>query len=370
MNNYKTALRGLATALCFAAPAVATAADTPDGYWAGGYVNSQSGEIQFELTMIDGIGQLKYNASNWGALGFAICEYVFPLEGGQPGKVTRNSGAGTGDCLAEPAFTFTRPTTDVLAVTFKNPEFELDAVELAGILRPFDPAQAHAPVAGLDILGAAPGMTFEQIDAVLTEKGYARAEDADNVLEFEGFTQDQRAWSRSPDENGTPTDWVHATFTAKKDWLPEDTPVAADLGRDWNIPTAEGIAAATMADTLAKKYGPRSNSANETRMYDRAGQVMLDTYSCPEGTHQPIPSHYTLRSETGTEEVSVTCGPILTGFLVGDSQTGRAMLLKLRITDPDLVWKDFWATWSHSEGARLKLIYDGVTGATGAAPEL
>ena len=30
----------------------------------------------------------------------------------------------------------------------------------------------------------------------------------------------------------------------------------------------------------------------------------------------------------------------------------------------------FWATWGHAEGARLKTLHDGVSGATGAAPEL
>ena len=69
-------------------------------------------------------------------------------------------------------------------------------------------------------------------------------------------------------------------------------------------------------------------------------------------------------------DVFVTCGPVLNGYIGTDSATGRAVALKLRITDPDPIWNDFWQTWSHTEAARLKSVYDGVTSATGAAPEL
>lgn len=358
-------------ALLFGAT-ILQAADTADvqGYWAGGYTDGQGGEIQFEMTVIDGVGELKYNASNWGALGFGICEYLFPLENGQPGTVTRNSAAGTGDCLAEPAFTLSRATPDAISLVFKNPEVALDAVELGGVLRPFDPAAAHAPVAGLDILGIAPGMTFDAIDPVLSEKGYARQEARDNTLEYEGYKIAQKVWGRDQDGDGQPEDWVFATFTSERDWATDDTPVATDVGRDWQIPASENVSGATMVDGLAKKYGARSNTINEDRMYDRAGAVMADTLSCPEGAHQPITSNYMLDSEQGSEEIAVTCGPILKAYVGSDSDTGRATWLKLHITDPDPLWDDFWKTWSHGEGARLKSVFDGVTGATGAAPEL
>lgn len=358
------------TSLTLLCPVAALADSDVQGYWAGGYIDGQGGEIQFEMTVIDGYGLLKYDTSNWGALGFAICEYVFALEGGQPGKLTRNSGAGTGECLETPAFTVSRPGPDGVPLVFASDEIALDTVELAGILRSLDPTEAHAPVAGLDVLGAAPGMSFDEIDAILTEKGYVRHEAGDTVLEYDGFTIGHRAWGRSPDESDTPTDWVYATFTAAKDWAPDETPVATHVGREWDIPESEGISGATMVDTLAKKYGPRSNDISEDRMYDRAGQIMLDTLSCPEGAHQPINANYALRSESGEEQVHVTCGPIVRAYVGTDSSSGRAVSLKLRVTDPDPVWADFWSTWSHTEGARIKSLHDGVTGATGAAPEL
>lgn len=370
MNIFAKSAKAAALSGALLCPAAALAEGDVQGYWAGGYVDGQGGEIQFEMTVIEGYGLLKYDTSNWGALGFAICEYIFALEGGQPGKLTRNSGAGTGDCLETPAFTISRPGQDGVTLVFANPEIALEAVELAGILRPFAPTEAHAPVAGLDVLGAAPGMSFEEIDAVLTEKGYARHEVSGAVLEYDGFTIEHKAWGRTPDESDTPTDWVYATFTAKKDWAAEETPVATNVGREWDIPESEGISGATMVDTLAKKYGARSNSINEDRMYDRAGQVMLDTLSCPDGAHQPINANYALRSESGEEQVYVTCGPIVKAYVGTDSSTGRAISLKLRVTDPDPIWADFWSTWSHTEGARIKSIHDGVTGATGAAPEL
>lgn len=370
MNKMNLLCRSALLSLLCAAPALAEGASDIQGYWAGGYTDGQGGEIQFELTVINGLGELKYNASNWGALGFAICEYVFPVENGQPGKMTRNSGAGTGDCLAEPAFTVSRPSVDTLSLVFNNPEVALDTVELGGVLRPFDTTEAHAPVAGLDLVGIAPGMTFDEIDAALSEKDYARVETRDNVLQYDGFAIEQRAWARGDNGDGNPNDWVFATFTSKKEWAPDETPVATDVGRDWQVPASEGVAGATMVDSLAKKYGARSNTINEDRMYDRAGKVMEDTLSCPEGAHQAVRSNYMLDSEQGEEEVYITCGPILHAYVGTDSATGRASWLKLRITDPDPLWNDFWQTWSHGDGARLKSVYDGVTGATGAAPEL
>lgn len=366
----KTILRSCVLSAVLVSPVFAQTSTDIRGYWAGGYTDGQGGEIQFEMTVIEDVGELKYNASNWGALGFAICEYVFPVENGVPGKLTRNTGAGTGDCLAQPSFTATRPGPETLTLTFANPEVALDAVEMGGVLRPFDPAQAHAPVAGLDILGVAPGMTLDQIDALLSEKGYARKEDRDRVLEYQGFTIAQKAWGKGADDYGNPTDWVFATFTAKKEGDAEAVPVATDVGREWTIPAADGIAGSTMVDTLAKKYGPRSNDINEDRIYDRAGKVMADAYGCTRGTHQPLQSNYTLATEVGTEEVAVTCGPVLKAYVGTDSATGRAIKLNLRLTDPDPLWADFWATWGHNEAARLKSVYDGVTGATGAAPEL
>lgn len=361
-----------ACAICTALVSPVLAQTPPDlrGYWAGGYMNGQGGQIDFVLTVVEDVGELKYNASNWGSLGFSICEYVFQIENGIPGKLTRNSGAGTGDCLTEPAFTATRTNAETLTLTFANPEIDLETAELGGVLRPFDPAEAHAPIAGLDILGVAPGMTFDQIDGILAEKGYARQENRDRPLEYLGFTIDQKAWGKGADSNGNPTDWLFVTFTARKDWAPDEVPVATDVGREWTILEADGISGATMVETLAKKYGPRSNNINENRYYDRSGQVLADAYVCPQGMHQPLRSNYILASEVGEEEISVTCGAILTAYIGTDSATGRASLLKMRLTDPDPVWADFWATWGHDEAKRLKSVYDGVTGATGAAPEL
>lgn len=349
---------------------VAHASSDLNGYWAGGYANGQGGEIQFAVTLIDGVGKLSYDASNWGQLGFAICEYVFSVENGAFGKATRNSGVGMGDCLLEPAFSATRVGPETLKVTFASPEFELTEAELGGVLRPFDPNLAHAPIAGLDILGVAPGMTFDQIEQILSEKEYARKEDRDRVVEYQGFKIEQKAWGKGADQYDNPTDWVFATFTAKKDWLQDETPVATDVGREWNIVEADGIAGGTLIDTLAAKYGPRSNDINEDRLYDRNGQVLIGAFSCGDSIHQPLPSNFLLASEVGEEEVSVACGAILKAYVGTDPSTGRANMLKIRLTDPDPLWADFWATWSHNEAAQLQSVYDGVTGATGAAPEL
>lgn len=366
-NNILTVVM---VALCATSPVLAQEGTKVEGYWSGGYTDGQGGEIQFEMTVIGSIGELKYNATNWGPLGFAICEYLFPVENGTVGKVTRNSGAGTGECLETPSFTMTRPNADLLTLAFSSPEIGLESVELAGILRPFDPAEAHAPVADLDILGITPGMTEEAIVQALSEKGYERHTDQDRMVEFDGFSISQLVWAAAPEGDGQPVDWVFATFSSKKSWAPDDVPVAMNIGRDWSIPDSAGISGSTMVETLAKKYGAPSNTINEDRMYDRAGNVLADAYTCPEGPHQALRAYYQLASEVGEADVFVTCGPVLNGYVGTDSATGRAVALKLRITDPDPIWHDFWQTWSHTEAAHLKSVYDGVTSATGAAPEL
>ena len=89
----KAILQSCVVSAVLVSPAFSQTAPDIRGYWAGGYTDGQGGEIQFEMTVIEDVGELKYNATNWGALGFAICEYVFPVKNGVPGKVTRNSGA-------------------------------------------------------------------------------------------------------------------------------------------------------------------------------------------------------------------------------------------------------------------------------------
>jgi hypothetical protein len=341
-----------------------------DGYWSGGYLDGVGGQIQLELTIINGFGELTYNASNWGELGFAICSYVFAVEADQPLQLTRNSAAGTGDCVEQPSASLSRTLPDLLVLSLGNPEFALETAELSGFLRPLDPAEAHGPIPGFDIVGVSPGMTFDEIEQLLLEKDFVFQESNSQAIAYEGFTIEQKAWGRGADQNGSPTDWIFATFTAKKDWMPEELPIATNVGREWLIPESEAISGATMVDTLAKKYGQSSNDINEDRLFDRSGQLLSGAFNCPESVHQPIISNYALRSEVGQEEVQVSCGGVVRAFVGTDMSTGRANLLKLRLTDPDPVWQDFWSTWSHTEGARIKGVFDGVTGATGSSPEL
>lgn len=35
------------------------------GYWAGGNLNAQGGQINFARTVVEDVGELSYNASNW-----------------------------------------------------------------------------------------------------------------------------------------------------------------------------------------------------------------------------------------------------------------------------------------------------------------
>lgn len=324
------------------------------GFWASGYGNGNGGQIQ--LTIIDGIGALRLDSQNWGDLGFALYEYLFPVEGGQTGQVLRNTGAGTGNCPDALGVQLQRPSAEMLAVTLDSPAIGTDAFGFGGILTPLDPAARHAPIPGFDVLGTAPGMTEAEIDAILTEKGFSRTLDRKRSDDYGTHTLDMRAWGRSPDEKGKPTDWIFATFTARKDWLPDEVPVASSVGRDWNIPTSEAISGATLVNSLAQKYGPRSNSINEDRLYDRAGNALADAFSCPDGFHQQVRTSYQMSDMLGEEDVQVTCGGILDGYIGTDSSSGRAIRLMLRLTDPDPLRDDFWKTWSHAEGARLKTV--------------
>jgi hypothetical protein len=62
----KTILQSCIVSVWMVSPVFAQDAADIRGYWAGGYTDGQGGEIQFEMIVIEDVGQLKYDTNNWG----------------------------------------------------------------------------------------------------------------------------------------------------------------------------------------------------------------------------------------------------------------------------------------------------------------
>lgn len=367
-NSFRLALPAAALCSFFGSPALA--AEDVQGFWAGGYVNGMGGSIGFELTSLGTVGEIKYNATNWGQLGYAICEYVFgEHDGTAPVTAVRNTGAGTGNCLESFEFTPVRVSQEVLNLQFAGPEFELDAAELGGILTPASD-EMRPKIPGFDVLGVSPGMTLAAMETELAGKGFTVLPERGSVGAYQGYTIDQVAWGRSPGADGRPTDLIFATFTARKEWAPDAEPVATYVGRDWTVSPDDAISGTTMTQGLVQKYGPRSNSITEARYFDQSGAVLQDAYGCPSGSHQAVPLDYQLGITVGREEIAPTCSGIVEASVSTDYSTGRVRQVQIRLIDPLPLRNDFWEVWSHGQSERLSLLYESVTGATAAAPEL
>jgi hypothetical protein len=227
-------------------------------------------------------------------------------------QVKRNSAYGSSGCLPSITLSLNRSSADQLTAKI-NPEFELDNLELWGVK--------------------------------------------------------QLAWGKEPDQYDNPTNSVYVSFTAKKEWLPKDTPVAATIGRHWDIPGDAGLLGSTLIDSIESKYGPRSDASFEKRNYGRDGKN-LSSLSCPESVVQEIPYNFIGDSERGESSISTGCGVVLDIYIGTDFSTGRASTLKMRMADSDLHWKDFWSVWSHEELSNMQVLYDGLFKAAGKGPAL
>ena len=368
--NLKTVAIFYSLASTLAMPTLAQADASVEGYWAAGYSDGQGGDINFELTVVGDFGQFRYTSSNWESMGFGRCEYVFSVKSGAVSEIFHNSGADVGICLDNVSFAAHQTTRDSVQLILGDAEFGLEAVELSGIIRPSPDPDRLGHVTELDVLGIAPGMTLETIDNLLIPKGFVRDNSRESVFSFEDYVIDHKAWRRDIDASGVPQDWVFVTFTSKKDWAPEELPIAATIGREWTIPAADSMTTDAMLKTLTEKYGAPSVPGGQDWLYDQSGRLVPGGQSCGETPHQKITVNYMFLDETGTDEVSASCSAVIRSHVGSAPSTGRATQLKLILADVNTAWADYWLIWRHFEGQRLEGIFDAVSTSTGAAPDL
>lgn len=335
------------------------------GYWSSAY--GGNGKINFELTVINDLATFKYDTQGWGDLGYDTCQYVFKLQGNSPVEVKRNTAYGS-QCLPSLNLTLSRSDSDKL-IAKVNPEFGIEDLELWGVLRPITDADKRKEIPNQDILGIKFGMTLDQIDDLMKDQDYSRYDRDFKTWDYNGYSAESYAWGKEPNEYNTPQNLVYVTFTSKKEWQPDLTPVAATIGRDWSIPDSAQLLGATLMSSLEAKYGPSSSAGFGNRLYGRDGKL-INSLSCPDFTVQDIPYTYTGESTSGEVTAEMGCGVKMEVFTYIDSSTGRAGSLKMRMTDSDLIWADFWDNWSHGQIEDMEVLYNGLFNSTGKGPTL
>lgn len=346
------------------------------GVWSGGLQSSSGGQIIFTFTSIGGVGSLKFETRGWEEFGFGTCEYVFEMDGGAHRDIYLNTASNrNANCPDRFPFEVARSGDDTLQFT-PGPEAaaqsKIDTLELRAGVRPWRPEDARAGVDAIDILGMTPAMERTEIENILEEAGFEHLESGTIELTGNGYTQNIDFYGRSPREDGWSTDIISIPWTADKSW-DENTPVAMTITRDWSIPEDAKLSIATLKASLQEKYGIDGTYPNQIVVYGRDGGRLQDG-SCPKGSLQAYPyrapSTTYDRFNAQQQELSPYCGPSVGISTNADRATGRATELHITVTDPDEVWKNFWATWSHGEAQRLQDLHDSIAGLRGTGPEL
>lgn len=346
------------------------------GIWSGGLQSSKGGQIIFTFTSIGEVGSLKFETRGWEEFGFGTCEYVFKMEGGAHSEIYLNTASNrNASCPDRFSFDVARSGDDTLQFTPSSEaaaQSQIDTLELQAGVRPWRPEDARASIDAIDILGVTPGMERTEIETILQEAGFEHLDRGTIELTGNGYTQNIDFYGRSLREDGWPTDIISIPWTADKSW-DESTPIAMTITRDWSIPEDAKLSIATLKASLQGKYGIDGTYPNQILVYDRDGGRLQDG-RCPRGSLQAspyrAPSTRYDRFNAQQQELSPYCGPSVAISTNADSATGRATELHITVTDPDEVWRNFWATWSHSEAQRLQDLHDGIAGLRGAGPEL
>lgn len=347
-----------------------------EGVWSGGLQSGNGGRIVFTFTSIGSVGSLRFESRGWEDFGRGTCEYVFEMDGGAHRDIYLNTASNrNANCPDSFPFEVVRSGDDTLQFTPGSEaaaHSQIDTLELHAGVRPWRPEDARAGVDPIDILGIKPAMEQLEIENILTEAGFEHLENGTIVLAGDGYTQSIDFYGRSPREDGWSTDIISIPWTAKKSW-DESTPVAMTITRDWSIPEDAKLSIATLKASLQEKYGIDGTYPNQGVVYGRDGGRLQDG-GCPKGSLQAYPyrapSTTYDRFSAQQRELSPYCGPSVGISTNADRATGRATELHVTVTDPDEVWKNFWATWSHSEAQRLQELHDSIAGLRGTGPEL
>jgi len=343
------------------------------GVWFGGYRRGRE-EISIEMKIIQDVGMADIKFKGWEPVGHSICQYVFDASTDGTIEPKLNESAGTpANCPQGWSFDFSRVGPDNAVARFSKADF-LSEAELAAGLRPFTEDDRRSPVDGLDILGVATGMTKSEVETKLSSVGYEPTPEGSRVAEGRSgsWTQETSRFVRQEEEDGKWGD----TFTVQySSMLKTDSsePRAAIIARNWSVPADQGLSQLTLLKALEDKYGPTLRSGLD-RSWDRSGNNLTESAQkrqmCANGSLQMIDYSFNAARSSYNSRANLYCGPEAAIQVYGDSTSGTARSLSIRIVDPDELWGPFWNTWSEGQYSDLKTLYDNVSKATGAAPEL
>lgn len=249
----------------------------------------------------------------------------------------------------------------------------LPEAEFAVNLRPMRERDRHAPVAKLTTQGVAPGMDEALVRQTLEAAGYAEHPDWALTLQGKDWTQQTLYFVKGRGETDNDcADAVWVEFSSVIEGA-EGARRALVVGRDLRLTERDAVSELTLKKALEAQYGPGLDN-NDARAYDRQGRNLMTSHEqserCKDGSLQVVPFTLNQRGRRSEFSADLYCGPELGASIRTERATGLATALETVLTDPDEIWADFWAVWSHGEGAKLQAGYDAVTSATGAAPKL
>jgi hypothetical protein len=344
------------------------------GAWFAGYTRGNSEEINIELTIIRDVGVAEINFSRWEPVGSARCQFVFDAspEGSMPLSLNGSFGSPE-NCPQELAIDFSRTSEDGALLRFEGGNF-LPEAELRAGLRPLRENDRRARIEGLDILGVPPGITLSEAESILLGQQYMFMPDWTRISQSRSgnWTQETRYYVR--DQNGDDENQDLFIIQYSPEVASEENErTVSMLSRNWQIPENQNLTELTLINALTDKYGPTLSFGND-RAWDRSGQNLTELGQrrerCRQGSHQQIPFSINFRGSSFTSNANVYCGPTADIRLQTGRNTGLATVLSVFIVDPDEVWDNFWRTWSVDEYEAMSILYNSVTGATGAAPDL
>lgn len=341
-----------------------------DGAWSGGF-SGQGQKIVLQATIINGLGELTVNQSNWNGSGiYGDCQYQFEIDGGTVERAFLNEAVGrAAECFPDMPFSVERTGLDTLALT-PHPEIAqvwgIDEFQMQGGLRPPLDEERRAPVEGLDILGLKLGMTMDEATDILQDREFTAMEEKD--YQYESFIRPQRQWGRIEGENGDFLDTVIVSYSSVADWIPGD-PVVTAVSREREFQPSDGMTELRIVSSFSEKYGIDAGNTSSRYYWSRDG-MLQQNQNCGESPHQPVPFQYLTVVGNRSDKVQVTCGPTLYLMVRSDRSTGLADEFTTILSGVDGPWEDFWDVWSRGERDRLQAIYQSVSSAGGAGPDL
>lgn len=342
-----------------------------------GFFNVSYRDIGFDLTQIGGYGELVVNAQGFKGLSYGTCTLNFTRDA--EGKIQDKASVVQGSsatCPEELDFTLTPGKNGLYSLSFQSGgPLAGQSFDMFPVLVPMrDDLRITAPK-GFDILGLTIGLTRTEIEAALTEKGYAPVEGYERKDDYQGgFSKAKSLWGKGKYQHDEtkPADMIAISWTALIEGEPGEER-AEYIGRNWRIPPGDNLSVANLRKSLDDKHG-KTTSGFEDRLYDRTGALAPAAFQpvCPEDVHlQTVNSGYYFIGEGGDLQLAPACGSQLKVMVLEDYEVkGRASALIVGLMKGDVAYESFWTTWSRGEAEALKARYDQQTEMSESKPEL